>query len=417
MNKTNDKIGPPSVPTLGTPVKIGTPSVPRPVPTRLTRTSIQKDFRENQDLYRVPIDTVIRDPHPRKNDELIYDGEIKENVTEYDYLKFVLKKKIEIFNSINTMNKEERKQHLSKFVLYNNFLKNGLLTPPQKEKPILTSSREVIALKQKMKMNIILSIITYDLKEIFILQQKYLKEEKLDNPESFYNNFDLENNWIFFCISVYDEMVKLKKTNPTSVIDTNEILKIIEFVKENKLTYFENFKEVFNKISPRIFKVASAIGTFMGKIATSIKKGFNKYILLKNEIEPKPDCVKILFANFMLILYQYENDIAKFPLKINTTNVGDSTKFQEYFDKVIQQQSKYYDTEFGNSIQIAYLTKEIANEKDENNSTDKLKKLEDQLQQLLEKKMQVAQVGGNRTKMRKPKQKLKNKNKTRRFRK
>jgi hypothetical protein len=372
-----------------------------PVPTRLTQTPIRTGLNANKGLYRAP----IIQPTTRTNDELTYDSELTENVTEYEYLKFVLKKKIEIYNSINTMPKEERTQHLSKFVLYNNFLKNGILTPPDKEKKILTSRSAVIALKQKMKMNIILSIIIYDLKEIFILQKNYLK----DDPESFYNKFDLNNEWIYFCICVYDELVKVKKENPTAIIDTNEILKIIEFVKTNKLTYFESFKNLFNKGAQAFFNPISSFKSFMGKLASTTVKGV-KYVLGMPTIPPKPDCVKMLFAKFMLILYQYENDANNFPLTINTTNVGDSTKFQEYFDKVVQQQSKYYDAQFGDSIQIAYLTKEIANEKDVNNTSDKLKRLEDELQQLLIKKGKGV-TGGTKTR------KSKNKGKTRKFRK
>ena len=325
-------------------------------------------------------------------DELQYtdnDNEVivDKNLNGYELIRYVLKKKIEKYNEINLMKKQERKEHIRHFNIFNNFLENGLLLPPEKMDPIFRKKDEVIKFKKKMKMNIILTIITYDLKDLFILQKKFLKDTNQIKDYSFYSDFDLENEWIYFCICVYDKLKKLKnikdKKIPIEIIDKDDVLDIINEVDNHDLKFIKMLKEKITGFKEMIFNYLKTNSQNFLKFIQTINyiKEKIKNLIIKKET----DCVRELFSEFMLILFQYTYYPDKFPIKINTLNVGDSTKLQKYFDDYIEQQNKFYFQDFDNKIEIAYLEKEITNETDPNRIQ---KKIEEYKKRLEESKIQ-----------------------------
>ena len=254
-------------------------------------------------------------------------------------------------------------------------------------------------------MNIILSIIAFDLKQIFILQKEYLVKTKKLNDDSFYNSFDLDNDWIFFCMCVYDKLKKFKiikdKQIPYEDVNVDDIINIIEDVKQTNIGFMGELKKSYNTLKMDYlnylkskYNTIITIADKYNKIKATLTNGINYIRGIKKE---PTDCVKKLFSEFMLILFQYNTD--KFPITINATNVGDSTKLQFEFETLVKKQSQYYFDNFDDKIKIAFLTKEISSESNPNNTTQNIKKLESQLEEA--KKKNSVTIGGNRNKTKK----------------
>jgi hypothetical protein len=334
-------------------------------------------------------------------DELQYREEFSiNNMNDYDKIKYLIKKKIEVYNLINLMKKEERKKHLEKFVLFNNYLKNGLLSLGLKEldspNKILTKTEEVINLKQKMKMNIILSIITNELKELFILQQAYLKDQTV--KDSFYDDFDFYRQWLFFCVCVYNKIMQTHKNNGS--VKKEDIFIILENVKKNNVDFIETAQKDGVIDEQPIVNVTDTPGTndnavertktWGTKLKAMLSNTNNKFKQLETNFlanfvikpaeditESTSDCVKKLFVEFMYILYLYEYKIDKFPLTININNPGDSSNFQDWFDEVIATQSNYYNRKFDDIIKIEYLKAEYFNTTDKVDVLKRTNQLQD----------------------------------------
>jgi hypothetical protein len=333
-------------------------------------------------------------------DELNYDEEFSmNNITQYDKVKYLIKKKIDVYNLINLMKKEERKSHLEKFVLFNNYFDRGLMSFGLKEldgaNKILTSTEDVINLKQQMKMNIILSIITIELQELFILQQEYLKKQSIE--DSFYKDFDFYREWMFFCVCVYDK-IKIAQNN-FGTFEKNDIFIILENVKQNNVDFIAAITAATGKqpiinivdppgynmnIAPLMKKWGENFKIFQQKSNSNISNIKNRFLsifrskpITTTTPESTNDCMKKLFVDFMYILYLYEFKIDKFPLTINVNNPGDSTSLQEYFEKVVNQQRNYYDQKFDYIIKVEYLKAEESSKQDELLSAQNVNRLQD----------------------------------------
>jgi hypothetical protein len=201
------------------------------------------------------------------------------------------------------------------------------------------------------------------------LQQIYLEKIKKVDQNSFYNKFDLDNQWLFFCISVYNKLKELKNKKN---IEKEDILKIIDAVKKRHIMLISDIKEATINLTDKIKKMPI------------IRNVVNRYSQLKEAILPAPkiDCVKNLFAEFMFILFQYEYDRDNVPIVINTSNVGDSTVLQEKFKEVVLQQSNYDFAKFDNDIKVSYLNAQVINETENNNTDAQINKLETQIKTL-----------------------------------
>jgi hypothetical protein len=103
---------------------------------------IAKNKEKNK--VKTPIDKVkgtlitedaekIIDKTVKANNELTYD-EVKEGINDYDIAKYIIKRKIDKYNEINLMKKEERKNHLMHYNLFNNYFENGMITPSKKKR-------------------------------------------------------------------------------------------------------------------------------------------------------------------------------------------------------------------------------------------------------------------------------------------
>ena len=265
-------------------------------------------------------------------------------------------------------------------------MKHGVLLIGLKESDspnkILTKTEEVIKLKQKMKMNIILTIITIELKELFILQQAYLKNKTI--KDTFYDDFDFYREWMFFCVCVYDKIIQTHKNN--GLVKKEDIFVILENVKKNNVDFIREITKTMEKQPVvNVTDAPGASGNPVAKIKSwgeSLKArvsaskttigAWKTNILSKIGIKPTPatpettnDCVKKLFVDFMYILYLHDFNIEKFPLTININNPGDSTSLQEYFDDVVEQQRNYYNQKFDDIIKVEYLKAETFNTDDQ----------------------------------------------------
>jgi len=345
---------------------------------------------------------LIKIGEARQADELEYDDEFSmNNITNYDKIKYLIKKKIEVYNLINLMKKEERKKHLEKFVLFDNYLIHGVLLiglkEPDSPNKILTKTEEVIKLKQKMKMNIILTIITIEMQELFILQQAFLK--KKDVKDSFYHDFDFYRQWMFFCVCIYDKIIQTHKNN--GIVKKEDIFLILENVKQNNVDFISELNKqigvqpvlsVVEKpgmIDSAVNKVKLWNQKFKGFLVASKTKISDMKTNLKTKIlstigitekktlETTNDCVKKLLVDFMYILYLYEFNIDEFPLTININNPGDSTTLQTYFDDVVKQQRNYYENKFDDIIKIEHLKAETFNIEDQMNILERTNKFQE----------------------------------------
>jgi hypothetical protein len=260
---------------------------------------------------------------------------------------------------------------------------------------ILTSTEDVINLKQQMKMNIILSIITIELQELFILQQEYLKKQSIE--DSFYKDFDFYREWMFFCVCVYDK-IKIAQNN-FGTFEKNDIFIILENVKQNNVDFIAAITAATGKqpiinivdppgynmnIAPLMKKWGENFKIFQQKSNSNISNIKNRFLsifrskpITTTTPESTNDCMKKLFVDFMYILYLYEFKIDKFPLTINVNNPGDSTSLQEYFEKVVNQQRNYYDQKFDYIIKVEYLKAEESSKQDELLSAQNVNRLQD----------------------------------------
>jgi hypothetical protein len=263
------------------------------------------------------------------------------------------------------MDKEERKSHVKKFNIFNNYLLNGMISFGffQKNIPQFTKVELVIEQKQQMKMNIILSIITMEILGLFKLQKEYL--QKINEKDKFYEDFDLDREWIFFCICVFDKIKLMHEINNT-IVQKTDIFKILENVRETNLIFIQKLTQALPQTQSTLSSIKNNIKDAMSKTTNVLKDTFKYVKSFVTTVEEKPqDCVKQLFVDFIYILYQYEYDRKNFPLTINITNGGDSTKYQDKFLPIVNMQREYYERKFNDIINLEYFKANVSNKKDQ----------------------------------------------------
>jgi hypothetical protein len=180
-----------------------------------------------------------------------------------------------------------------------------------------------------MKMNIILSIIAFDLGDLFKLERIYLlkmRQFERDYISFFYN---LDTDWISFCINIYDIIKKTHKSNIQNTsfteINVEYLLGIINNIYKNKEdTRIDKIINFFKRDKPNVL---------------------SKYVNM---------AVRTLFCELILMVFQYQFEPTKFPKTISFDDSGDSTKLQSIFNAYVKKQNEFMFSDYDKKIQNAF---------------------------------------------------------------
>lgn len=323
-------------------------------------------------------------------DELNYLDDAFGNHDIYDFSKYRIIQKINMYNTIREMRTDDLRNLIGKgFLLTNNYLKDGLLEikklPPTGE---LNSDELVNKYKNMFKMNLILSILFFELKPIFIDEFKFnLSILKINaNDLKGLNVFDLENKWLGFCNNIYHTMEELFKDAEPSSITEEDVVKIIQGTVD-EYDYKPQTRTVPNMFGPGTKEVA--VKPAIIDMKKSLNKGFNvaKSVLtsIKNAFSvptleiPTSNDVQLLFSRFMIILFKYEKNINTFPNKIELSYTGDFTGLQEQFIDIVDTQSTFIQNFFYHNLDSALINTQVAQATNMNAQNKELKNSVDRL--------------------------------------